>query len=68
MKIRRLGQNSYMLVRNQDDFSFFDEVQVQGDNLIINIYYLGVNVSNLYQPTCLEFIKLWDDIKQAALK
>ena len=68
MKIRRLGQNSYMLVRNQDDFSFFDEVQVQGDNLIINIYYLGVNVSNLYQPTCLEFIKLWDDIKQEALK
>ena len=66
MKIRRLGQNSYMLVRNQDDFSFFDEVQVQGDNLIINIYYLGVNVSNLYQPTCLEFIKLWDDIKQEA--
>mgnify|MGYP003637192407 FL=1 len=68
MKIRRLGQNSYMLVRNQDDFSFFDEVQVQGDNLIINIYYQGVNVSNLYQPTCLEFIKLWDDIKQEAIK
>ena len=68
MKIRRLGQNSYMLVRNQDDFSFFDEVQVQGDNLIINIYYLGVNVSNLYQPTCIEFIKIWDDIKQEALK
>ena len=68
MKIRRLGQNSYMLVRNQDDFSFFDEVQVQGDNLIINIYYLGVNVSNLYQPTCLEFIKLWDAIKQEAIK
>ncbi len=68
MKIRRLGQNSYMLVRNQDDFSFFDEVQVQGDNRIINIYYLGVNVSNLYQPTCLEFIKIWDDIKQEAIK
>ena len=68
MKIRRLGQNSYMLVRNQDDFSFFDEVRIQGDNLIINIYYLGVNVSNLYQPTGLEFIKLWDAIKQEALK
>ena len=68
MKIRRLGQNSYMLVRNQDDFSFFDEVQVQGDNLIINIYYLGVNVSNLYQPTCIEFMKQWDAIKQEAIK
>ena len=68
MKIRRLGQNDYMLVRNQDDFSFFDEVQVQGDNLIINISYQGVNVSNLYQPAGLEFIKLWDDIKQEALK
>ena len=66
MKIRRLGQNSYMLIRSQDDFSFFDEVRIEGDNLIIDIYYLGVNVSSLYQPTCLEFIKLWDDIKQEA--
>jgi hypothetical protein len=57
-----------MLVRNQDDFSFFDEVRIQGDNLIINIYYLGVNVSNLYQPTCIEFMKQWDAIKQEAIK